>query len=369
MDRNKCVFCGAHDSFELIECINNVPLFMGAVEENDNTHWQGQLIYVKCKKCLGIQIENLIEENFLYKKSNHNTEIIGKTWIEHNNDFCSFINENSQFKNVLEVGDPVGKLASLMNYENWFIVEPNPSENVKNVQFIKSFLKNAKIPEDVDVLIMSHTFEHLLNPMQDLKKLHKSTKKDVKLFLSIPQFEWFVETENLPIAGMHFEHTFFADPSHLDEMLLKSGFSVIKWQKFKNHSWFVFAEKINKQNIKYNHYDYSFKIKGIIEKYKDKVSVYNDLIKNQYINKKILLYGAHYPAQLLISFGLDESRIYDVIDNAKSKQNKFLYSTKLKTYDPSIIKDENFVVICEMGVYNEEIKNQLLSINSETIIL
>jgi hypothetical protein len=85
----------------------------------------------------------------------------------------------------------------------------------------------------------------------------------------------------------------------------------------------------------------------------------------------VYLFGAHVFAQYLIAFGLDTRRIIGILDNDLNKQGKRLYGTELMVESPGIIKNiERVKVILKAGVYNQEIKAQILnSINKQTEFL
>ena len=89
------------------------------------------------------------------------------------------------------------------------------------------------------------------------------------------------------------------------------------------------------------------------------------------INSNIFLFGGHIFSQYLISFGLDTSRITNILDNSPLKQEKRLYGTDLIVRNPKILAEySNPVVILKAGLYNKEIKDDiLLNINPSTIFI
>jgi hypothetical protein len=88
-------------------------------------------------------------------------------------------------------------------------------------------------------------------------------------------------------------------------------------------------------------------------------------------DQKLYLFGAHIFSQYLISFGLNVNLLECIIDNDVNKQGKRLYGTDLKVFSPKILsKDNDPVVILKAGVYNQEIKKNILeNINSNTSFL
>ena len=88
----------------------------------------------------------------------------------------------------------------------------------------------------------------------------------------------------------------------------------------------------------------------------------DDLNENmEQTNSPIYLFGAHVFAQYLINFGLDTQKIEDILDNDPQKQGKRLYGTSLMVESPKVLKSiDNPIVILKAGVYNDEIKKDIL---------
>ena len=89
------------------------------------------------------------------------------------------------------------------------------------------------------------------------------------------------------------------------------------------------------------------------------------------IMQPVYLFGAHIFAQYLIVCGLDTGRIVSLLDNDPNKQGKRLYGTGLIVQSPKVLRDvANPVVILKAGVYNKEIKEDILeNINKSAVFL
>ena len=100
--------------------------------------------------------------------------------------------------------------------------------------------------------------------------------------------------------------------------------------------------------------------------YLNYVAYHEQLIKDlnqrlSAVKRPVYLFGAHVFAQYLIGFGLDSSRIACLLDNDPNKQGRRLYGTGLMVQSPAVLKDlENPYVILKAGVYNQEIKKDIL---------
>ena len=95
MHRSVCEICG-HQNLESIYTIEQMPIRIGTSDQNINYKFF-DLTYAQCTYCNNMQILNLADPNDVYEE-NHNKNIIGQTWINHNNAFANFIlNEINSF--------------------------------------------------------------------------------------------------------------------------------------------------------------------------------------------------------------------------------------------------------------------------------
>lgn len=92
----------------------------------------------------------------------------------------------------------------------------------------------------------------------------------------------------------------------------------------------------------------------------------NNAINNH--DGEIFLFGAHIFSQYLIGFGLSTDRVSSILDNSPIKIGKRLYGTRLMVQSPKcLLNSRNPLVVLKAGVYNEEIKKDILTnINSKT---
>jgi hypothetical protein len=104
-----------------------------------------------------------------------------------------------------------------------------------------------------------------------------------------------------------------------------------------------------------------------VKYYEDLIIELNNRLKD--ITLPIYLFGAHIFSQYLLTIGLDSTKINSILDNDSKKQGKRLYGTSLKIQSPQVLKNgEPIVVILKAGIYNEEIKQDILKdINSNII--
>ena len=334
---------------------------------------------MKCEDCSSLQLGELIPLDILYQ-SNHNMGIVGKTWAQHFEELGSFIIDNTKCDQVLEIGDPSCKAAfacdKKTDFREWVIIEPNPDTSITPPSQVRyeSVWFDDYIEKDktYDTIVLSHVFEHLYHPQKTLKQIRKLLSTDGRLVISIPDMRYLLENKSLPPAGLHFEHTYYVDLEVIESMLFEAGFKIEEQKNFNNHSLFISCSKSSISGVSKRDNNYGVKICQDVVEILDTLSLTAKDINNRVstIREPVYLYGAHFPAQLLLSLGLEESNIEGILDNSNDKIGKKLYGTNLQVYSPKILENQQAYVICYMGSYTKEIKDDILkNINDEVIFI
>lgn len=71
-----------------------------------------------------------------------------------------------------------------------------------------------------------------------------------------------------------------------------------------------------------------------------------------------------------MNFGLNDDLIISILDNDPKKQSKRLYGTKFFVESPNILTNKDRpIVVLRAGIYDDEIKNQITSINKSTVFI
>lgn len=345
----------------------NFPVFMGCVDSPSSTDIKADMRWSISKSTGAIQLNPLLPLDVVYS-SEHGSGTVGKAWEDHHQAFAEFV-VNSNPKKVLEIGGLHGILAkkclSIDPLLDWTIVEPNPTiESTPSIRIIKSFFdQNFTSDQTYDTIIHSHVLEHIYDPSKFME--HKSlfmNEGDMLLF-SIPNME--VMLEKGYNNCINFEHTIYFTAPYVEYFLQKYGFKLIDKSFYKeDHSIFYKAQKVS-----------SLESPSLPSLYKKNLSTFNNYVKfhlldvqniNNIISntdKPVYLFGAHIFSQYLISaFGLDVSNIVGILDNDLCKENKRLYGTELISKPPKVLKEvDEAIVILRAGVYNEEIKEDIIT--------
>jgi SAM-dependent methyltransferase len=320
-----------------------------------------------------MQLDQLIPLHILYESS-HNYTSVGTVWAKYFELCRSRINPIVKGKTVLEIGCPSGKLAlQCQHYQDWYIVEPNQNKTVvfpKNVHFIETFFDTSfSIHMPIDVIVHSHLFEHLYDPNEFLKKCHELLTDTGEMVFGVPNMQHLTEHSLCLFAGLFFEHTLFLNKDNIRYLLETNGFAMVDIVDYENHSTIYHARKTNV----YPPYapccihDYYPEFTRTIAEYTAFVETCNRVIANN-PGKHVYLFGASYNTQLLLCIGLNAEPVRGIVDNCKEKQGKHLYGSKLRIYGPDVLTDDSIVILIN-GYYVDEIRQQIMEINPNTLVM
>ena len=364
-------------NLEYLYTFKDFPIFMGCTNDPIEKDIFMDMTWTIDTDSGLIQLLDLVPLDILYSKQH--MDATGATWDKYNDLLAEFISSEYN-SDILEIGGGSGKLAkkviSFNNSLKYFIVEPNPLiEETDKIKVIRSFFSN-KIKNNenkIGTVVLSQVFEHAYDPEEFLTEIRNFLPQDGRFIFGYPNLEYFFSNKHT--NAINFEHTMLMTDFYVDYFLNKTGFKILKKVPFGNHSFFYSVKKIKSTSL-----NQSISFKGKYEKYK---KMFNDFIfyhiemieeinlKVQSHDGDVFLFGAHIFSQYLFSFGLNKDKVNSILDNSPLKIGKRLYGTNLKVNSPKILsKSLNPMVILKAGIYNEEIKKDILeNINSNTIFI
>lgn len=372
--RANCAITGSNDIEELWT-FSNFPVFMGCVSNNISDDLLSDMKWGISVSSGLIQLTELLPLELLYPES-HGSGTVGSLWQLHHEAFAAYIDLVSP-TSVLEIGGGHGILASMyskLKEISWTIIEPNPSPvEGCSARFVSEFFDgNFKSDIEIDTVVHSHLFEHLYAPDEFMNNLAKFMKPGRNLIFSVPNMR--VMLEKMYTNCINFEHTIFLTEEYIDYLLRKHGFEIVDKKYFlDDHSIFYRAVRVP-LNVKVSLPDGLYRRnKNIylkyIEYHQQLISKFNELLNRT--NDNVYLFGAHVFSQYLIAFGLNTDKIECILDNDPKKHGKRLSGTNLFVKSPQAIQDQSSPnIILKAGVYNEEIKSQILTtINSNAVFI
>ena len=362
------------ESLEHLYTFKDFPIFMGCTDEPIKDDMFMDMIWTIDKGSGLVQLLDLVPLEILYSKQH--MDATGSTWDKYNSLLSEFI--SSEYEgDILEIGGGSGKLAQKVTALNktvkYFIVEPNPLiKETDRIKIIRSFFSNKIKNKDnkIGTVTLSQVLEHAYNPEEFLTEIRNFLPEDGKFIFGYPNLEYFFLNKHT--NAINFEHTMLMTDYYVDYFLNKTGFKILKKESFGNHSFFYSVQKVNNTELELN-ISFVSQYKKYKKMFEDFISYHEDMIEE--INLKtrshdgdIYLFGAHIFSQYLISFGLSTKRVISILDNSPIKIGKRLYGTNLKVNSPKILsKSSNPMVILKAGVYNDEIKKDIIeNINPNT---
>jgi hypothetical protein len=372
IERNQCAISGVTDLEPLYDFLD-FPVFMGCLDQPAELDLKQDMSWWISRGSGLIQLKKLLPLDVLYPES-HGAGAVGTLWEKHHKAFARFVNKTTP-TSILEIGGAHGILER--EYQqfgeiSWTILEPNPSpvEGCKAI-YIKGFFGgNFSYLGNFDTVVHSHLFEHIYEPDDFMRHLSGFMDEGKKLVFSLPNMQ--VMLERKYTNCINFEHTVFLTEPYVEFLLAQHGFKILEKEYFMDdHSIFYFAVRdpeVKPISLPHGLYEKNKRL------YTDYVSYHKDLIDslNQKISQAtqpIYLFGAHVFAQYLIEMGLNTERIICLLDNDVKKQDRRLCGTRLKVKLPKVLSGVNApIVILKAGVYNHEIKKDILeNINESTV--
>lgn len=303
--------------------------------------------------------KNIPPQDILYKDARNSG--MGKIWKDHYDKFYEFIVKNIDLndKKICEIGSGNGYVAKKIGKDYKIdCYEPNPTfESTDNINLIKDFM-NFETGEQYDVILLSHTFEHITNPEWFLQKLKGSLNPNGFLVMSYPNFE--MGLKNNLINLFNSEHISYLSKSSTEKILNKNYFQNCLIEEYIDHSIFVIGQSSDS-----NHYEKltTDDVNEIKVKIFDYLVMLNEKIKNTVKlisnHKEIYIFGCHAMSSIFLHLScLTPERFLNVLDNDPLKDNTRLYGTNLICLNPKNAKKSN--VLLNGGVYHSEIKESLL---------
>ena len=371
------IFCPISKShkYKKIFTIKKFPIFMGVSKIAKNYKFKNLNWWINLESG-NVQINPKVSLEELYAKS-HGSGTTGKVWRDHHNLFYKIVKPFMK-GNICEIGggnnSVLSKIKNFSAIKLFYSFDKNLKlkKNNKKIIKIKNFFsknffeKNNNVK--FDLIIHSHTFEHLYKPEEFLKIIKSVTSKNGKHIFTMPNMK--VMIKKAYANAMNFEHPYFFDEKLVDALLVNNDFKILKKIFYKEDHSIMYVTNISNQNkkIKYRNYYENLKLfKKMFEFWQNDISKINKNINN---SNSVFIFGAHIFSQMMLFNGLDKKNLIGILDNDKNKINNYLYGTKLKIYNPHVLqKIKSPSVILRAGSYNDEIKKQLLKINPKTSII
>jgi len=372
-----CRFCNIEVNKNIGFSYGKIPMTPNALEKNilmkNGKFYEYDFDITICKCCGLIQQFNSPNPSILYFRFKN--EVVGKIWERHYQKFSKFILNNAQNNSrLLEIGAGDLKLANILlqnGVDHITIVEKNiVSKNLNpKLRFHKGFLEDFNTNEKFDIIYSSHVLEHIDNINGHLKKISNVLKDRGKLIFSVPHFKKWIENFNLNAFSQ--EHTIYPLFENIEILLKNFCFKLNRYYEFENHSLFIEADfyKNQKKHSFMKNKKVFNKNLELLKKFSNNLTKFNSFLSEKIKNKRIYIFGANSATQILLKKFLKNVNIIAILDNANIKENKYLYGFEYIVKKPYILENvsdpHNVLVLIFTGAYTDEIKEQVVNINSK----
>lgn len=287
--------------------------------------------------------------------------------------------KGKQEKKVLEIGSGDG--GQLEEFEKLGFTtlgfEPSSklceiarNKGIETIQGLFSAGSAAKLGEsyqNVDIVYMSYTFDHIPNPLTCLREIKKLlTKNNGYLIFEIHNVrDIFLRNE---YCLFEHEHSIYLDEYTVGVLLKKAGFDVVALdlvdQKYRRANSLIVAAQINE-----NSGPYSTEFKSLTKELKFDLQKNIDIASSrihdkirEYSNEygKIYAYGAGGRGVMTLANLRSADAVAAIFDSNKLHAGKFAPKTKIKVlHSQDIPKGEDAIFIVFSYGYIEEIAKQL----------
>ncbi len=387
---NKCRVCGSNELFDFLQ-LDNMPFTDDFIEKNKiGTEFLYNINIYYCKNCDTVQTQHDVAideyyEDYQYSvgESAFATEFMNGIAKEILSKYFS----NVQNIKVLEIGSgdggqlvPFKKLGcNVLGYEpSSFLVEVAAQKGIPSVQGLFNEAAIPNLPndfKDVDIILLSYTFDHIPDPIDFLNAVHKILNKK-RGILVIENHDLQKIFERKEYCLFEHEHSIYLTKQTAISLAKQNGMEVIDFdvlpenKRRANSLVFVMTKQGSMfSNLVIEQFD--------LPKYQDTkfyseqaALIYQGINKFEaYINnallegKKLAGYGAGGRGIMTLAALSNANKLEYLVDQKPKKQHVFSPKSHLPVYNINHLATERVdeVIVFSFG-YMEEIKSDLIKL-------
>ncbi len=307
-----------------------------------------------CKRCYALQLQKFsktrvksfyAKESFnLITKQNHlnRINIIKKNY---RSDFF-------EKKDIIDIG---GGVNPIFDNKNIDIMDIKISEHIKKNSKSKFYIgdiEEKKINKKYDIIFLLHTLEHILNPLKAIKNIEYILKKNGRVFIEVPNFDYFIKKR--PHYAVFHQHLNMYNLKNFKNLLNYSELSIEKI--FTNNSVIFCSLKKNNKIKRIVRFNLKKKISTLKSNLKRQKNLLINFLKNNFFD----IYGAGGSSSLLIAnHKFIIKKIINVYDNDKKKINKRLPGTRLLIKKTNNNQDNKSISFYKLNRKNNIFLNEI----------
>ena len=374
------VLTGENNTLLKLFTLPSMPTYMGVApkEQKESNDVLADMTWYISSVTGMVQLHPLVPLQYVYLQQ-HNG-VVGGIWKRHHDLFARLI-ASLKPRHVVEIGGGHGYLAMKLLFSDavssWTMIDPNPLGlfSMPSLTVIKLFIEDVTVlPPTVDIVVHSHTLEHIYDPNAFFRKLRQVMPLHSHHVFSVPNL---FELARAGAPCLHFEHTMMLSEGWVDWLLTRHGFQIVSKTPFGGrHSIFYVSKLVSKGEGPIGRLsdppNYFREARMIARRWHDDLMADAAAAAAQLSPDRSLnfLYAAHVGSQFLLAAGLPASSFACVLDNNFEKVDARLYGTSLWVRAPAAIAGlRSPRVVLRQGSYNHEIGEQLRRINPSVIII
>ena len=387
---NTCRVCGGNELFNFLQ-LDNMPFTDDFIEENKKgTEFLYPINIYYCKDCDTVQTQHDVAVDEYYEDYQYSvgesafaTEFMNGIAKEVLNKYFA----NASNIKVLEMGSGDGGQlvpfknsgCNVLGYEpSSFLVEVAAKKGVPSVQGLFNEAAIPNLPDDfkdVDIILLSYTFDHIPDPIDFLNAVHKILNKE-RGILIIENHDVQKIFERKEYCLFEHEHSIYLTKQTAISLAKQNGMEVIDFdvlpenKRRANSLVFVMTKQGSDfSNQAINKFDLpQYKDTGF---YTEQASlIYKGINKfESYINnavlqgKKLAGYGAGGRGIMTLAALNNAGKLEYLVDKKPKKENVFSPKSHLPVYKINHLATERVdeIIVFSFG-YMEEIKADIIKL-------
>ena len=351
MKKINCRIC-CDKTAELVMTFKNSPLEMWPTSKNLKDKKKDLKVYV-CKLCGLTQLQRFSNSQVRSFYKSGSCVLCDSINIEDRFKDINSVYQKGFFKNtkIIDIGGGRNNILGFFkSHEKWICdFDIESKKKLKGIKLIEDdFMKVDFSNSYFDVIFTLNILEHVENPLEFMKKIHKISTEESRVMVEVPNNIYF--KKNYSFYAFFFQHILLLTEKSLKNIMLKAGFVHDgKVYRSENQILFMAFKKIKgkKKELKIDK-DYYFVDKILKNLNKQIARVKKIISLNQ--NKDIGFYGAGGSTCVFINhLGKHKNYINSFFDIDTRKHGKYVPGVNKRVRKPQELKHKKPDIVLFMN--------------------